>query len=96
MSEPIIVYTSTYCMHSRSVERLLKKHDIVAEFINIDGDREARQAVMALNDGYASVPTLLFPDGTQLTEPSSKVLLAKLGLESPSLADRLKGAFGQD
>jgi mycoredoxin len=95
MSEPIIVYTSTYCMHSRSIERFLKQNDIEAEFINIDGDPDARQLVMSLNDGYASVPTLIFPDGTQLTEPSYRTLRAKLGIETPSLVDRLKGSFGK-
>ena len=94
MSELLIVYTSSYCMHSRSVERFLKKNGIAAEYINIDGNPEARQILMSINRGYASVPTVIFPDGTQLTEPSYKSLRAKLDIEEPSLSDRLKGFLG--
>jgi mycoredoxin len=95
MSEKVIVYTSSYCLHSRAVVRLLKKNDITAEIISIDGDHEAREKVMSLNNGYASVPTLIFPDGTQLTEPSSSELRAKLGIPQASLSERLKGVMGK-
>ena len=95
MSEAITVYTSSYCIHSRSVVRFLKKNDIAAEIVNIDGNHEARETLMSLNRGYASVPTLVFPDGTQLTEPSSKDLRAKLDIEQPRLSQRLKGVVGK-
>jgi mycoredoxin len=96
MSEKVIVYTSTYCLHSRSIVRFLKKNNIAAEIISIDGDAEARTKVMSLNHGYASVPTLVFPDGTILTEPSSSQLRAKFKLPQPSLSDRLKGILGKE
>lgn len=94
-SEPVIVYTSSYCMHSRSVERFLRKNEIAAEIINIDGNPEAREKVKSVNRGYASVPTLLFPDGTQLTEPSSNQLREKFNIEQLSLSERLKGVLGK-
>lgn len=95
MSEKVTVYTSSYCLHSRSVVRFLKKNDIPAEIISIDGDPGAREKVMSLNQGYASVPTLVFPDGTQLTEPSSSELRSKLNIVQPSLTERLRGAMGK-
>ena len=91
MPESVTVYTSSYCLHSRSVVRFLKKNDIPAEIISIDGDREAKELVMSINNGYASVPTVIFPDGTHLTEPSYKQLREKLDLEKPTLSQRLKG-----
>jgi glutaredoxin len=48
------------------------------EYINIHEDDEASQFVREVNGGYESVPTLLFPDGTTLTEPSAGALKAKL------------------
>jgi mycoredoxin len=90
MPESVTVYTSSYCLHSRSVVRFLKKNDIPAEIISIDGDREAKELVMSINNGYASVPTVIFPDGTHLTEPSYKQLREKLDLEKPTLSQRLK------
>ena len=95
MTETVTVYTSSYCLHSRSVVRFLKKNDIPAEIISIDGAHEAREKVISLNNGYASVPTVVFPDGTQLTEPSYNELRNKLNLEKPSLTQRLKGAVGK-
>jgi len=91
MPESVTVYTSSYCLHSRSVVRFLKKNDIPAEIISIDGDREAKELVMSINNGYASVPTVVFSDGTHLTEPSYKQLREKLDLEKPTLSQRLKG-----
>jgi hypothetical protein len=33
-----------------------------------------------LNGGYRSVPTLVWPDGSKLTEPSEDTLIKKLGV----------------
>lgn len=91
----IIMYSSSFCGHSLIVERFLKKQGIAAKLINIDHDAEARSQVMALNNGYASVPTLIFPDGSHLTEPSFGDLRAKLGISNPGLMDRLRRLFGR-
>ena len=90
----IIMYTSSFCGHSWAVERFMKEHEISVQLINIDNDNEARQQVMALNRGYASVPTLIFPDGTQLTEPSFGQLRQKLGIAQSSLLGKIRGALG--
>ncbi len=90
MPESVTVYTSTYCLHSRSVVRFLKKNNVPSQIISIDGNREAKELVMAINNGYASVPTVIFSDGTHLTEPSYKQLREKLELEKPTLSQRLK------
>ena len=95
MSESIILYTSTFCPHSWSVERFLKSNDVPIRLVNIDKDPQARQEVMAVNQGFASVPTLIFPDGSQLTEPSFGQIRAKLGIEAPSLIKRIGGILGR-
>lgn len=92
----IIMYSSDYCGHSWTVESFLSEQGIPVELVNIDRDQEARAKLKSLNNGYASVPTLIFPDGTQLTEPSIRELKAKLGIETPGLMDKIRGAFGKD
>ncbi len=92
----IVMYKSSYCGHSLAVESFLKRRQIPVKLINIDGDVEARQTVMSINNGFASVPTLIFPDGTHLTEPSFRQLRAKLNLESVGLIDRLRRIFGSN
>ena len=87
---PIILYTSRYCGHARSVRRLLEKSDIPVEVIDIDRDPEARARLIEINGGYASVPTVIFPDGSKLTEPPISRLRTELGIERNSLSDRVR------
>lgn len=93
--DQIILYTSRFCGHSYAVERFMKEHNIPVKQINIDGNPEARSEVMVINNGYASVPTLIFPDGATLTEPSLRQLRAQLNMEQASLAQKLRGFFGR-
>ena len=93
-NKPIILYTSNFCGHSRSVERFLEQQEIPVEVINIDGNQEARARLMEINGGYASVPTLIFPDGSKLTEPPLSHLRRELGVESESLSERIRNFLG--
>ena len=92
---PLTLYTSRFCGHSLAVERFMKKHRIPANQITIDDDDAAREKVKAINNGYASVPTLVFPDGSTLTEPSFSQLRAKLGLKQPRITAWLRRLWGK-
>ena len=92
---PIILYTSPFCSHSWAVERFMAQNDVPVKIIRIDQDMEAREHVLKINNGYASVPTLVFPDGTTLTEPSFGELRHKLGIENPGLIKRIKSVIGK-
>jgi mycoredoxin len=48
------------------------------EYVDISRDDVARQRVREINEGLESVPTLEFPDGDTLTEPSLRELEEKL------------------
>ena len=93
----ILLYSSNSCAHSVSVERFLARHDIPVKKIRIDGNKNARQELIEINGGYASVPTLVFPDGSKLTEPSYGDIKKKLGFEESSgLVDRVRAIFAGD
>jgi mycoredoxin len=94
--EKLILYTSNFCGHSRLVERLLNQNEIPVTKINIDRDPDARQSLIAINGGYASVPTLIFPDGSKMTEPPMRQLKARLGIEEKGALERLREWFGGD
>ena len=74
----LIIYTTLWCGDCRRVKKLLDDHKIRYIEINIDQDPQAAQFVEAINEGYRSVPTLVFPDGTTLTEPSNPELIAAI------------------
>lgn len=57
---------------------LLAQAKVPYDYIDITRDPTAAAKVRALNDGNESVPTLLFPDDSSLTEPTAGQLKQKL------------------
>jgi mycoredoxin len=45
--------------------------------VGLEGNPEATEFVMQVNNGYRSVPTIIFPDGSVLVEPNWEELKAK-------------------
>ena len=76
----IIMYGTTWCYDSKKARNILETNQIPFTFINIDEDMEGRRFVEKVNNGNRSVPTIVFPDGSMLVEPSSMELKEKLGL----------------
>ncbi len=57
---------------------LLARAKVEYSYIDIRQDTEGARQLRAINNGNESVPTLVFPDGSTLTEPSVGELKAKL------------------
>ena len=76
----IILYGTNWCYDSRRARKVLDENNIAYEYIDIDIDMDGRKYVESVNQGCRSVPTLLFPDGSLLVEPSNSELNHKLGL----------------
>jgi len=53
---------------------VLDRHGINYRWIDIDSEPDAVEAVLRLNGGYRTVPTIVFPDGRVLIEPSLREL----------------------
>jgi mycoredoxin len=78
MLDAIIVYGHPNCPTLGPVKGLLTQSKVDFEYIDIHQDSVAAARVRAINNGNESVPTLVFPDGSTLTEPSVGELRAKL------------------
>jgi mycoredoxin len=79
MSNPsITVYGTSWCGDCRRALRVLDQHKVDYHYVNIERDDMARSYVEQVNRGYQSVPTILFPDGSVMVEPSSVALAQKL------------------
>lgn len=76
----IIMYGATWCPDCTRSKRLLDRHRVAYRWINIDEEPDAADLVMRLNLGKRIVPTIVFPDGSLLAEPSDAQLASKLGL----------------
>lgn len=86
MTDKIIVYGHPTCPMVPPVLGFLSQTDAEYEYVNIRQDETAANHVREINRGYESVPTLIFPDDTTLTEPSIRQLqqkLAELGYHVP-------------
>jgi mycoredoxin len=74
----VTMYTSNWCPDCWRAKKVLESMHVQFTEVDITRDSEALALVEQLNNGYRSVPTILFPDGSVLTEPSTTQLVAKL------------------
>jgi mycoredoxin len=79
----IVMYTTSWCSDCWRAKQVMNAMKVAYEEINITEDDEAVDLVMALNNGNRSVPTIVFPDGSILTEPSTSALAQKLQAFAP-------------
>lgn len=78
MPERITMYATPYCGDTRRARRVLDDMHVEYDFVDIRQDQEAARWVEKVNSGFRSSPTIHFPDGSILVEPSEAVLRAKL------------------
>ncbi|NJK78405.1 MAG: mycoredoxin [Chloroflexaceae bacterium] len=76
-----IVYATTWCPHCKRAARFLDENDIEYDYVNIEEDEHAADFVMSVNKGNRTVPTVVFPDGSVMTNPSNLILRQKLIVE---------------
>ena len=72
------VYGTTWCADCRRAKTWLHEHNVPFTDINIEQDESAIEYVQKINNGMQKVPTIVFPDGSILTEPSNKELEQKV------------------
>ncbi len=74
----IIVYGTEWCGDCVRSRKVFSNNNIAYQWIDIDKDKTARQIVRNINHGNSSVPTIIFPDGCILVEPSDDELIKQL------------------
>ena len=80
---PLIVYGASWCPDCRRAKQFLASHRVPYEWIDLEEFPDKTAEVEARNDGKRIIPTIVFPDGTALTNPSAaqvKERLAALAL----------------
>ncbi len=76
----ILLYGADWCPDCKRSMTFLDSKKISYSYINIDNDPKAGDAVAKLNNGMKSIPTIVFEDGSILTEPSNVELAKKLAV----------------
>jgi len=80
-SPEITLYGNLWCGGSHRARQIFDQHNIPYRWVDIDKDEQAAEYVESLAHGYRSVPTIVWPDGSYLVEPTSDALAKKLGIE---------------
>jgi len=74
------VYGAPWCPDCRRSKKFLAEHRVPYDWVDIDQDQGALAYVQELQHGGRTIPTIVFPDGSFLLEPTDEALAAKLGL----------------
>jgi mycoredoxin len=77
---PITVFGTSWCRDCHLAKAVLSLHGANYTWVDIDREPSAVDIVLRLNGGHRTVPTIVFPDGRVLIEPSRRELAAALGL----------------
>lgn len=75
----LTVYSTPWCGYCHRLARQLDREGIEYVSVDIEDDAAAANLVRSVNGGNATVPTVVFDDGTSLTNPSVADVLVKLG-----------------
>ena len=81
--DALIVYGTAWCGDCHRARRFLDRNNVSYRWVDADEVAGAAAVIMAVNKGRRTVPTLVFPDGTTMSEPSNAELARKLGLSTP-------------
>ncbi len=78
MRVSFVMYSTTWCGYCKRLKSQLADLGISFEEINIEEVAGTAQIVEKVNGGNQTVPTLVFSDGSAMTNPSAKQVQEKL------------------
>ena len=73
-----VMYTTSWCGFCNRLKGQLAEAGVSFEEINIEEVPGTAEIVEKVNGGNRTVPTLVFSDGTAMTNPSAKQVVEKL------------------
>ncbi|TKJ29350.1 mycoredoxin [Blastococcus sp. CCUG 61487] len=74
----VTMYTTPWCGYCVRLKKHMQLEGIEFAEVDIEADAQAAELVMQANGGNQTVPTLVFADGTALTNPSIDQVKAQL------------------
>ena len=74
----LTIYSTPWCGYCHRLMRQLDREGVGYQVIDIEEQPEAADYVMRVNGGNQTVPTVVFPDGSALTNPSVAQVVEKL------------------
>ena len=78
----ITIYSTAWCPDCKRAKNFFGEHRVQYENVDIEENPKGISFVEKLNKGMRIIPTIIFPDGEILVEPSNAQLAEKLGLQT--------------
>jgi mycoredoxin len=78
----VTMYTTTWCGYCVRLKKLMQREGIDFAEVDIERDEHAADLVMNANGGNRTVPTLVFADGSALTNPSIDEVMSQLAAQT--------------
>ncbi|MGH8967081.1 MAG: mycoredoxin [Actinomycetes bacterium] len=78
MSAQLTMYSTPWCGYCHRLRGQLDREGIAYDVVDIEEQPEAAAIVEKVNGGNQTVPTLVFADGTAMTNPSLAQVKAQL------------------
>jgi mycoredoxin len=83
VSGQLTMYTTQWCGYCRNLKNQLARAGIEMAEVDIERDPAAAEYVMSVNGGNQTVPTVVFPDGSVMTNPSAAQVRDRLAALTP-------------
>jgi len=83
----LTVYGATWCSDCKQAKKFLGEQRVHYNWIDVEQNAEGLAFVEKVNHGKRIIPTIVFDDGSWLSEPSNADLAQKLGLQTRAKMD---------
>ena len=80
MPEQLTIYSTQWCGYCHRLMKQLDREGVGYAVVDIEHDPAAADYVMSVNGGNQTVPTVVFPDGSAMTNPSLREVTARLAV----------------
>jgi len=77
--EKFVIFGTWWCGDCSMARRYFDRNHISYHWVDIDQDKSGEEFVYSTNHGMRSVPTIVFPDGSIMVEPTERELQEKIG-----------------
>jgi len=74
------IYSTAWCGYCHRLMKQLDREGVGYDVVDIEQEPTAAEYVMSVNGGNQTVPTVVFADGTALTNPSVAQVKERLGV----------------
>ena len=79
-NEQLVVYGANWCPDCRRAKQFLSTHRVAFTWVDLEEQPDQVAEVESRNGGKRIIPTIVFPDGTFIVEPSNDELAERIGL----------------